>query len=157
MNQILVLIAAKFIAYALWSWAGMAWLRGSRPAFGKSFLEIGGLGMLRVMLGVAFGTGVFLFSMGSDLHGTLGEYIGVYAPVRFLEWAILAYIIRRRALHAGNEDPDSPDQPSAALLSDSSRWRVLIWIAVGILISFLVDSFSPVGIKDHFCTGRCLC
>ena len=133
-------ILIKFAAYALWSMVGLRFLGNPPAAFGR-LVGVGlGLGALRLALGVGFGVAVFLFAGLLPIHGTLRDYIAIYAPVRVVEWAVLYFMIRSRGNALGWGD-----------------YRVWIWIALGIAVSFAADMASPIPPKEHFCIGRCLC
>jgi hypothetical protein len=152
------LLAAKFLGYTLWSLLGLAWLGRQKPD-ASGFLAKGiVLGLFRVALGIAFGVGIYVVTMMNNPTGSLGEYIGWYAPVRVIEWAILAHFIGRGTWKAALSAP-VPRDPDAPLVNlPTFGWpRVWLWILLGVLLSFGLDSFSPIPVKDHFCTGRCLC
>ena len=92
---------------------------------------------MRLVIGIGFGVVIFLaFSTGPE--NLLGKYIAIYAPVRLVEWFILALII-------GNEQ------------GKRTGTGVILWCLGGIVVSFLADVASPEGIQGHFCVGRCLC
>jgi len=126
-------VAVKLIAYVGWCWYGLRLWRPASVALPKAV----GLGVVRLAIGIGFGVVIFLvFSTGPE--NLLGKYIAIYAPVRLLEWFILALII-------GGEE------------GKRSGAGVILWCLGGILLSFLADFASPEGIEGHFCVGRCLC
>ena len=126
-------VAVKLIAYVGWCWFG---LRLWRPP-SATLLKAVGLGVVRLVIGIGFGVLIFLaFSTGPD--NLLAKYIAIYAPVRLVEWFILALII-------GSEEKKRTGS------------GVILWCLGGILVSFLADFASPEGIQGHFCVGRCLC
>ena len=131
---ILVYIGAKLLGYTLWSGAGLYLLK--RPSVSGAFK----FGILRLMLGVAFGASVFmLYHPASSAHLIL-PYLAIYGPVRWLEWSILG----------------KWQNPSDKLLW-SNDWRQNLWRLGGIAVSFGIDLLSPEGMKGMFCVGRCLC
>ncbi len=125
-------VTVKLIAYAAWCWYG---LRLWRPAATLSKAML--LGAARLAIGIGFGFMIFLaFPTGPE--NLVGKYIAIYAPVRLLEWFILALII-------GSQE------------GKRTRTRVILWCLGGIVVSFLADFASPEGIQGQFCVGRCLC
>ncbi len=133
-------ILIKFAAYALWSFVGLRLLTQPPPVLKRLVLPALGLGGLRLLMGMGFGVAVFLFAGLLPIHGTLRDYIAIYAPVRIVEWGLLFAIIRSRGGALSWRNP-----------------RVWIWIVVGIAVSFAADLASPIPPKEHFCIGRCLC
>jgi hypothetical protein len=140
---------AKFLAYWAWSAYGVA---QSAPGLGPSERASRGalFGLLRWLIGLLFGIGVFFASIFGGLlfPSALVElafeniwllYLVVYVPIRYIEWGIIAsflasdaFPVRSRKLH--------------------------IWILGGIAISILVDLVHPDMIEQgRFCVGRCLC
>lgn len=100
--------AAKGAAYCGWCGLGA---RLFRPA-ATSVLGLAlGLGALRLLLGLLFGVAIFLGSAfavaGLDEAGaspTLAmglAYLGVYVPVRWIEWGIVELLLRAPAPSAG--------------------------------------------------------
>ena len=126
-------VAVKLIAYAAWCWYGLRLWRPASATLPKAV----GLGVVRLAIGIGFGLVIFLaFPTGPE--NLLGKYIAIYAPVRLVEWFILALII-------GSEQGKRPSS------------GVILWCLGGIVVSFLADFASPEGIQGHFCVGRCLC
>ena len=129
--------AAKGAAYCGWCGLGA---RLFRPA-ATSVLGLAlGLGALRLLLGLLFGVGIFLGSAfavaGLDEAGaspTLAmglAYLGVYVPVRWIEWGLIELLLRPAArTQAGflRAFLGSVDRPGRA------------WRAGGIAISCLAD------------------
>jgi hypothetical protein len=96
--------AAKGAAYCGWCGLGA---RLFRPA-GTRVLGLAlGLGVLRMVLGLLFGVAIFLGSALAVAGLTEGgsgmtlamvlAYLGVYVPVRWIEWAIIEALLRRPA------------------------------------------------------------
>jgi hypothetical protein len=131
--QLGIYLTVKLAAYTAWCALGLK-LAG-RPLG----LRAVRLGLLRTALGIGFGFLIFFLASALPLHGTLGEYIALYAPVRVVEWAILWVLIRG----AGGPGFIGP--------------RALLWIAGGILVSYAADLASPIPVDERFCIGRCLC
>jgi len=98
-------------------------------------------GALRWLLGLAFGVAaaIALGSVSRESVATL--YFGVYAPLRVIEWLIMASVMRS----AGR---------AADVLRNPRAW---FWILGGIAVSFASDLASPEGMAGRFCVGRCLC
>ena len=123
---------AKYVAYALWCYAGLRLF--ARHATARSAL---GLGALRWLIGLAFGLGVFVAVGSINETQVAGRYFAIYTPLRIVEWAILL------ALLARTERPNTI--PAVA------------WIVGGVAVSFATDLVSPDGLAGRFCIGRCLC
>lgn len=85
-------IVVKYAAYTAWCIPGASLLRttGSRLAIPFFF------GFIRLLIGACFGVAIFF--VGGMMHlnapsNPLTMYFAVYAPVRLLEWSIMAYLI----------------------------------------------------------------
>jgi hypothetical protein len=133
----LLYAVTKFAAYCLWCWAG---LRLLAPASASAVRSLK-FGTLRWLLGLAFGVAaaIALGSVSRESVATL--YFGVYAPLRVVEWLIMAAVMR-----------------SEGRASDVVRSpRAWLWIAGGVAVSFASDLASPEGMAGRFCVGRCLC
>jgi hypothetical protein len=122
----------KLAIYAAWCWLGLLLWRAS-PTWSKAT----GLGLLRLAIGVVFGVAIFI-AVPAQPDDVLWKYLAIYAPVRLVEWSILAWIIGRKSDHKNFS-------------------TALFWCLGGIVFSFLADFASPEGVAGHFCVGRCLC
>ncbi len=138
-----IYVGGKYLAYAVWSYLGLRWLANrNSPAAGVRF------GFVRLGLGILFGVSIFL--AGGMMHLAVPAhpwllYVAIYAPVRYVEWSIMAAL-----LVAG--------QPSARKLSEGvAQW----WILGGILVSHLADLpiilLNYEGTKAFLPVGRFLC
>ena len=127
----------KFVAYCVWCWIGLRAFASAPASLARSLKY----GALRWLLGLAFGVAaaIALGSVSRESVATL--YFSVYAPLRVVEWLIMA-IVMQRERQAGAA-PRSP--------------RVWLWILGGIVVSFGSDLASPEGMAGRFCVGRCLC
>lgn len=98
-------LGLKGAAYCAWCAAG---LRRFQPARERLLAPALALGLLRLVLGGLFGVGIFLGS--AALYAGLGEsaalgestamglaYLGVYVPVRWIEWGLIEALLRREA------------------------------------------------------------
>ena len=129
--------AAKFVAYCGWCWVGL-WAFAPAQASLTRALKYGAL---RWLLGLAFGL-VAAIALGSVSRESVARlYFSVYAPLRVVEWLIMAIVMQRER------------SVTSALRSP----RVWLWILGGIVVSFLSDLASPEGMAGRFCVGRCLC
>jgi hypothetical protein len=130
----------KYVAYCLWVLVGICTLAPATNAIGYIGCSII-YGAARWLLGLGFGVLAALF-VGSVSSGSIAfVYFGVYIPLRIIEWAIIANMIRRLA---------APPVPLGS-------YRACLWILGGIVVSFLSDIASPEGMEGRFCVGRCLC
>jgi hypothetical protein len=129
----LLYVAVKLIVYIAWCWAGLRLWRTGSANFGRAAI----FGVVRLAIGIGFGVAIFLSGPIEPEH-LLWKYIAIYAPVRMVEWFIMALIISRR--------------------SDTRRpLSTILWCLGGIVVSFAADFASAEGIAGHFCVGRCLC
>ena len=128
---------SKFAVYSAWCYLGLYLLAGRASLFGA--LKFGAM---RWCLGLVFGfaAAIFLGSVSEKSVATL--YVGVYVPLRIVEWSIMAVLLTRGepALRIAVRNPKS--------------W---LWVAGGIAVSFASDLLSPEGMAGRFCVGRCLC
>lgn len=138
-----IYIIVKYVAYCLWSYYGLKALRG-QASIGSGV----GFGSARLGLGMLFGIGVFL--VGGMLHLNVPAhpwtlYLSIYAPVRYVEWTILAALMISSA-NAGTRIGEGVTQR---------------WIIGGIVVSHLADLplilFSSDGARGFLPVGRFLC
>src|SRR5262249_12875397 len=138
-----IYVIVKYVAYCLWSYLGLKLLR-EKSSIGTAV----GFGSARLGLGMFFGVGVFL--VGGMLHFDVPAhpwvlYVSIYAPVRYVEWTILAALIV-----AGTS--------SARRVGEGVTQR---WILGGIVVSHLADLplilFTYEGTKGLLPGGRFLC
>lgn len=132
---LLVYFALKYAAYASWMYLGIQ-LFASRGGVPRALM----LGLLRVVMGLAFGfliylgsTAVAIAAHDAGLAPQVVAYLGVYVPVRWIEWGIMEVILR-------------PSASPAHLLLDID-WIGRKWRCGGIVISCLADLvlFADVG------------
>jgi hypothetical protein len=128
----------KLVVYCAWCLLGLWLLAPARATLGSAAKY----GLLRWLIGLGFGVvaAVALGSVSRESVATL--YVGVYAPLRVVEWAIMAVLIQRLSTSG------------AAALRSPKAW---LWVAGGIVVSFASDLASPEGMDGRFCVGRCLC
>ena len=130
----LLYVAVKLVSYIAWCWAGLRlWRKGA-----ANVPRAVAFGILRLAIGVGFGVVIFLLAGSIQPKDVLWKYIVIYAPVRFVEWFILALIVGRKS-----------DKQTAL--------NSILWCLGGIIVSFVADFASPEGVAGHFCVGRCLC
>jgi hypothetical protein len=138
-----IYVLVKYFAYCLWSYYGLKLLRGKTTiGSGVAF------GSARLGLGMFFGAGVFV--LGGTLHLNVPAhpwtlYLSIYAPVRYVEWTILAALMIWSV-------------SAARAVSDGVTQR---WILGGIVVSHLADLplilFTYEGTKSFLPVGRFLC
>lgn len=140
----LIYILVKFFAYAAWCGFGVRLIVNEKPRVATALRY----GFARLVLGVFFGVGIFI--VGGMMHlNTPGNawplYFGIYAPVRWIEWSIMAMMIA-----SGKKR-----EPFLVGANNNSR----IWRLGGILVSHLAD--IPLILSEHVTgmlpVGRFLC
>ena len=137
-NLGLLFLGAYFVlkgaAYCAWCWVGVRTLRPERVSkFGLAM----GLGVFRMLLGLAFGAAIFF--VGSAIFESLAAkealdpsvamaltYLAVYVPVRWFEWGIVETM-----LFAGKRD--------FTTVLGGSGGRGVRWRLGGIALSCLAD------------------
>jgi hypothetical protein len=91
----------KYLAYSFWCWMGLKMLRKEPPERAKALA----FGALRVFLG--FTLGLFIWAMSTKVAASVGTdrataqiaaYLGVYVPVRWFEWSLIASLVERSPL-----------------------------------------------------------
>ncbi|MSR63503.1 MAG: hypothetical protein EXS08_13760 [Planctomycetes bacterium] len=127
-------LVLKAAAYCTWCWVGVRVFRPERAA--KLGLGVG-LGVLRMLLGLVFGVGIFLAG-GAVMESLAGvealpfgvasalTYLAVYVPVRWLEWGLIEFL-----LVTGERD-------FTTVLGGSGK-RGVRWRLGGIALSCLAD------------------
>jgi hypothetical protein len=141
----LLYVLVKYVAYVAWCYVGLRWMRkiALRSALG--------LGLLRLLLGVFFGVGVFvvggILHLNAPTHPWL-TYFMVYAPIRWIEWSITSLL-------------SSPADSSFQTFLRGHNERDRLWRLGGIVISHLADiplillgSHGPI---EMLPVGRFLC
>jgi hypothetical protein len=126
-------IAVKLISYIAWCWVALRLWEASST----SLIRAAGFGILRLAIGVAFGLAIF-FAVPTQPENVMWKYVAIYAPVRMVEWFIMALIIGRTS-------------------DNQTTLNSILWCLGGIVVSFAADFASPEGVAGHFCVGRCLC
>ena len=138
-------VALKYLAYVMWCYVGVGLLRSER-----TFRSALGFGVLRLMLGVLFGFGVFLIGGMAHLEvpqSTFQMYLEIYVPVRWIEWGVMALLMRRE------------DRGAAALLIGGDN-KSRFWRIGGIVVSIVADLpvlLSHSGAREMLPVGRFLC
>lgn len=125
----------KAAAYCTWCWLGVRAFRPERAA--KLGLGLS-LGVLRMLLGLVFGVGIF-FAGGAVMESlsrvealpfgvaSALTYLAVYVPVRWLEWGLIEFL-----LVTGERD-------LTTVLGGSGK-RGVHWRLGGIALSCLADA-----------------
>lgn len=138
-----IYVLLKFIAYSAWCYYGLRTLR-RQASVSKGI----GFGCVRLGLGMLFGVAIFF--IGGSLHLNTPShpwiaYVLVYAPVRYVEWSILAALLGA----TGGE---------VYRIGDAATQK---WILGGIVVSHLADLplilFTYEGTKGFLPVGRFLC
>jgi hypothetical protein len=89
-----VYVIVKFLAYSGWCYYGLRFLR-NQTSIGSAAT----FGFVRLGLGILFGIGIFF--VGGSLHLNAPThpwllYLSIYAPMRYVEWSILAALLGSR-------------------------------------------------------------
>ncbi len=138
-----VYVIVKYLSYLAWCYYGLKLLRGQ-----ASIGTVVAFGSARLGLGIVFGVAIFF--AGAFLHLAVPAhpwlmYLAVYAPVRYVEWTVLAALLTSGA-------------DTARRVGDGVSQR---WIVGGIVISHLADLplilFTYEGAKGFLPVGRFLC
>jgi len=138
-----VYVVVKYICYSLWCYCGLRVL-----CVASSLKSAAGFGFLRLLLGVGFGVGIFM--AGGMLHLDVPAhpvvmYLAIYAPIRYVEWSIMACIL----LLGGKAAPP--------LFAKATQ----LWIFGGIAVSHVADLpiiiFTHGGAEGFLPVGRFLC
>lgn len=118
-----VYLVVKYLAYALWCYAGIRWLA---PATPRPISRDALLGLGRLVLGI--GIGIFIFfaalSMNNATRSAPLTYMAVYVPVRVVEWLLWHGLVAGRPRDA----------------------RSVLWILGGVVVSCAAD--APLGIME---------
>jgi hypothetical protein len=140
----LIYVGVKLLAYIGWCAWGIHVIGHRKPRLQAAL----GYGLLRLLLGVIFGVGIFI--IGDMMHLNTPShpwpvYFAIYAPVRWIEWSIMTV-----ALGAGSS------QRTFLLGTDSPSRH---WRLGGIVVSHLAD--IPMILSEHVTgmlpVGRFLC
>jgi hypothetical protein len=136
-------VLVKYLAYSIWAYLGLRWLRGrTSPSAGVAF------GSVRLGLGLIFGVGIFV--IGGMLHlnalaNSWLAYFAVYVPVRYVEGSILAALLGTKG-------------GQVFRITDPATQR---WILGGIVVSHLADLplilYGGEGPGVFLPVGRFLC
>jgi len=138
-------VGVKFVAYASWCALGLHVLGHQKPRVGKAL----GTGLVRLLIGVFFGVGIFLVGGMMHLDVPLHPwrlYFGIYAPVRWIEWSIMAVVLAGSNIHEN------------FLLGSNNASR--LWRLGGIVVSHLADIpliLSAGRVTEMLPVGRFLC
>lgn len=143
----LLYFGVKFIAYTFWCYIALSRLaHHGKSAFPRALV----FGLLRLLMGLFFGALIWFLSaslmsvLGYGLPQNVLTYLLVYIPVRWVEWSIMAIILRQ----------DSFSFPRSVLgvgLNDR------LWRLGGIAISCLADIPLIMDLGGVIPTGRFLC
>jgi hypothetical protein len=132
-----IYVIVKYAAYSGWCYYGLPLPRNQtavRPALKFGFVRLG----LGILFGISISIVVDFFHLSAWTHSWL-LYLLVYAPVRYIEWSILAVLLGYR-------------------IGDAASQR---WIVGGIIASYLADIpmivFFYGAEKGFFQVGRILC
>ena len=138
-----VYVLGKYLAYSIWCYLGLRWLR-NRTSVGAG----AAFGSVRLGLGMIFGIAIFV--IGGMLHlnapsNSWLAYFAVYLPVRYVEWSILAALLGT----------------SGGQVFQIRGGATQRWILGGIVVSLLADLplifYGGEGPKAFLPVGRFLC
>jgi hypothetical protein len=142
----LVYVVVKYAAYAVWCYIGLRWLDGGQARLRSAL----GAGVVRLLLGVFFGLGIFLVGGSMHLnvpHHPWVSYFAVYVPVRWVEWSIMSLLVGK-----------GPHSVGSFCFGSSNRER--LWRLGGVAVSHLADislMLSGSGVIEMLPVGRFLC
>ena len=150
-------VVLKYAAYVAWCYVGLRLAqkaaRGERPAqapAGNARRRAFVFGFVRLLIGIAFGFGIFM--VGGMMHLNSPEnswplYFGIYAPVRWVEWSIMAALLVRGGSFI-------------EFLIGAGGGKMAAWQFGGIIVSHLADTPLILGSRgphDMLPVGRFLC
>ncbi len=142
---LVVYAGLKFLAYVMWCYVGVGLLR-----YERTFRAALGYGTLRLLIGVFFGISVFLVGGMAHLEtpqNAVLMYLEIYVPVRWIEWGIIAALLRRQ---------DAAAVPF--LIGGDNKAR--LWRFGGIMVSIFADLpvlLTGLGAREMLPVGRFLC
>jgi hypothetical protein len=138
-----VYVLVKYLAYSIWCYLGLRWLREKTSAgAGMAF------GSVRLGLGIIFGVGIFV--VGGMVHlnppaNSWLAYFAIYVPVRYVEWSILAALLGTKG-------------GQVFQITGAATQR---WILGGVVVSHLADLplilYGSEGPGIFLPVGRFLC
>jgi|SRR5215831_7686234 len=143
----LLYFGTKYAAYTLWCLLGLRLFQPLRPFFVVMAL---GLGVLRLVMGLCFGLGIWL--IGSLVYSALSHgpspsvltYLLVYIPIRWVEWSIMLLLLSASCRSA-----------SGFFLGSAKSDR--LWRAGGIILSCLADIPMIISLGGILPVGRFMC
>lgn len=157
-------VALKMAAYIVWCGIGVYFFRPDSPA---KLRQAFGFGFTRVMLGAAFGFGIFYLAATGTLHTEIAGvshrelYFRIYVPVRWIEWSIMGYLMQQSAMSfLAAPSVLYSTGPASFFRTPSSRFPGVLWKLGGIAISFAADLpfiLAAGGIENMLPVGRFLC
>ncbi|HWZ45209.1 MAG TPA: hypothetical protein VNW97_17180 [Candidatus Saccharimonadales bacterium] len=157
-------VALKLAAYIVWCGIGVGLFRPDSPA---KLRQAFGFGLTTVIVGAAMGIGLsYLVTSGSlnaEISGLSHReiYFRIYLPVRWLEWAIIGYLMQQSAMSflLGPSLLYSTG-PASFFRTPSSRFPGMLWKLGGVAISFAADLqwiLGAGGIENMPAVGKFLC
>jgi hypothetical protein len=158
--ELLLYVAIKFTVYVVWCGIGVTLFRLQSPNTIRAAL---GFGLVRLLLGVALGTGLFLAAavvkIGNWGLSHLAIYLLMYVPLRWIEWSIMGYLLQP-ASQSLLIAPARISSGSVVITAGHSRSMGVLWKLGGILVSHLADLpviLAAGGIGNMLPIGRFLC
>ena len=160
--QLVSYVALKLAAYILWCGIGVRMFRPDSP---RKFSQALGFGTTRLIIGIIFGVGVFVAapSFHFESWGTthLQIYFKLYAPLRWVEWSIMGFLLERSAasLLVGPTVSYSTG-PASFFRTPRSRFPGVLWKLGGVAVSHAADLpliMAAGGIENMLPFGRFLC
>jgi hypothetical protein len=140
----------KLVAYCVWCYIGLRLFRPEQTQFIAGAIRFG---LIRLLMGFFFGVVIFVAALtwatalGRGMNQDVITYLGVYVPVRWTEWTIMAILLN----------------PSVRRVGNALRWfignekRDRLWRIGGIVLSCVADIPFIEALGGVVPTGRFLC
>ena len=161
MTLIVCYLAVKLLVYVAWCRLGVSLFRPLEPSKTSAALKFG---LFRLLLGLVFGTAVFLWvwtlNVGDWKMPRTAIYFLIYAPLRWVEWSIIGFLLQREPWSLVLAPRRKYATSTMSLETAGARMPGVLWKLGGIAVSHLADLpliVAQGGIDYVLPIGRFLC
>jgi hypothetical protein len=154
-------VTLKLAAYIAWCRIGVGLFRPLDESKQASALKFG---VVRLLLGVVFGTAVFLWvwklNLGNWAISHIALYFLIYAPLRWIEWSIMGFLMQREAASLLIAPRKVYAASTVPMATSGPRLPGVLWKLGGILVSHVADLpiiIASGGVDYALPVGRFLC